>query len=166
MLEILAPAIVEKRLASSAVDRLALEKNARHEVHLIAMRAQDLVGAVVRFLHDARNLIVDAARRLLGVILRVAVIAAEEHLVVGLAEHLRAERRGHAVLRHHRARHLRRTLEVVARARGHVVAEDFLRHTAAHEDRQLVEHLAHGIQYLVLLGDGQGVAERATTGDD
>ena len=86
--------------------------------------------------------------------------------MVGLAKHLRAERCGHAVLRHHRTRHLRRTLEVVARARGHVVAEDFLRHTAAHEDRQLVEHLAHGVQYLVLLRDGQGVTERATTGDN
>ena len=116
--------------------------------------------AIVRFLHDARDLLVDATRRLLGVILRVAVVATEEHLVVGLAEHLGAQRT-HAVLRDDGARHLRSALEVVRRARGDVLAEDLLSHTAAHEHRQLGFHLGKRVQDLVLVGNGKRVAERA-----
>ena len=130
------------------------------------MRAEDMVSAVVRFLHDARDLVIDAASGFLGVVLRVAHVATKEHLVVGLAEHLRAQLGGHAVLRDHGAGHLGGALQVVAGAGGHIVAEDLLGDAAAHEHRQLVAHLAHRVEDLVLLGDGQGVAQRAAAADD
>ena len=86
--------------------------------------------------------------------------------MVGLTEHLRAQLGGHAVLRDHGTRHLRGTLEVVAGAGGHVVAEDLLGNAPAQEHGQLVAHLADGVENLVLLGDGQGVAQRAAAADD
>ena len=166
MLKVLVPLVVEQRLARLALNRLALQQHAGHEVHLLAMAVQYFVGAVVRVLHDARHLVVDALGRLLRVVLRVAVVAAQEHLVVRLAEHLCAQLGAHAVLRDDGAGHLRGALEVVARARGDVVAEDLLGHATAHEYGQLVAHLAERVEHLVLLGDGQRVAERPSARDD
>ena len=98
------------------------------------------MGPIVGLLHDLGHLFIDATGRLLGVILGVAVVAAQEHLVVGLAEHLGAQR-AHAVLGDDGAGHLARALKVVGGAGGDVVAEDLLGHAAAHEHRQLVFHL-------------------------
>ena len=113
MRHVLFPAVVEQCLAGLVLDGLALQQHACHQMHLVLMCKQHLTGAFMRLLHDARHLVVDATRGLVGIILRVAVIAAQEHLVVRLAENLRAEFRGHAVLRHHRPCDLRRALQVV-----------------------------------------------------
>ena len=42
------------------------------------------------FAHDALNLDINAARRLLGVILVIGVIAAQEYLMLRLTKHLRS----------------------------------------------------------------------------
>ena len=90
------PLIVEQGGHGIALDRLALEQDAGHEVHLLAAGGDDLHRALVGLAHDALDLGVDAARRLLGVVLMVGVIATQEHLVLCLAEHLRTELIAHA----------------------------------------------------------------------
>ncbi len=120
----------------------------------------------MRFLHDARNLVVDAASGGVGVILRVAVVATQEHLVVGLAEYLNAQVGAHAVVGNHGAGHLGGAFQVVRGARGDVLAEQLFGNTATHEHGQLVAHLVAAVQHLVLVGDGKGVAQRAATADD
>ena len=138
--QVLVPLVLEQGLAGLALHGLALEQHAGHEIHLIGVGGQNRVGPIVGLLHDLGHLFIDATGRLLGVILGVAVVAAQEHLVVGLAEHLGAQR-AHAVLGDDGAGHLARALKVVGGAGGDVVAEDLLGHAAAHEHRQLVFHL-------------------------
>ena len=136
------------------------------EVELVATLQQDLLGAVVGLAHDALNLLVDAARRLLGVVLVVGVVAAQEHLMLGLAKDLHAERLAHAEARYHLAGHLGGSLEVVGGAARHVVAHELLGNAAAQEDGELVEQLVLGLEVVVLGRQLHGVAERLATRDD
>ena len=158
--QILVPRIVEQRVACGAVHRLALEQHFGHQMHLVGVLGQDLIRRIVRLLHQTSHFLVDALRRLGRVVLRVAVIATQEHLVVGLAERLLAQRVGHSVARHHLARLLGGTLEIIACAGGDVAAENLLGDATAHEDGQIVHHLVAADQELVLVGDGHGVAQR------
>ena len=130
------------------------------------MGRKDLGGAVVRFLHDARNLIIDATGRSVGVILRVAVVSAQEYLVVGLAKHLYAQVGTHAVVGNHGTGHLGGTLQIVRGARGDILAEQLFGNATAHEHGQFVAHLITAVQHLVFIGDGKGVAQRAPAADD
>ena len=163
--QVLIPLVVEQRLAGLAFHGLALEQHAGHEVHLIGMGGQNRMGPVMGLLHDLGHLFIDATGRLLGVILGVAIVAAQEHLVVGLAEHLSAQRT-HAVLGDNGAGHLACALKVVGGAGGDIVAEELLGHAASHEHRQLVFHLGKRVQNLVLVGNGKGVAQRSAARDD
>ena len=101
--------------------------------------------------HNALNLDIDATRRLLGVILMIGVVAAQEYLMLSLAKDLRAQLLTHAQARDHLARHLGCTLQVVARARRDVVAHEFLGDATAQEHGELVEHLILGLEEVVLL---------------
>ncbi len=150
--KVLRPLVVKQGLAGLALDRFALEKDRRHQVHLLRMSNQNLMGAVMRLPHNLRDLNVDAPCRLVGVVLRIAVVAPEEDLMVGLAEDLRAKRR-HAVLRDDGARHLRRPLEVVGSTRCDVVAENLLSNAPAHEHRKLVLHFGERVQRLIVVRD-------------
>ena len=118
------------------------------------------------FAHDALNLDIDAACRLLGVILVIGVIATKEHLMLRLAKHLRAQLLAHAQTRNHLARHLGRTLQVVARARRDVIAHELLGNATAQEHGKLVEHLVLGLEEVVLLRKLQRVAQGLTAADD
>ena len=60
--------------------------------------------------HNALDLDIDAARRLLGVILMIGIVAAQEHLMLRLAKDLRSKLLAHAQARDHLARHLGRAL--------------------------------------------------------
>ena len=122
------------------------------------MVGKDLLGALVGLTHDALDLDVDTARRLLGVILMVRVVATQEHLVVGLAEHLGSQLLAHAEARDHLSRHLGRALEVVARAGRDVIAHELLRHAASKEHGEVVEHLVFRREEVILLGTRHGVA--------
>ena len=118
------------------------------------------------FLHDASNLVIDTASRIVGVILRVAVITAQEHFVIGLAEHLHAQVGAHAVIGNHGASHFRCTLKVVGSTRGNVVAEQLFGNTTAKEHSQLVAHFVAAVEHLVFVGDGKRVTQGTTTRND
>ena len=118
------------------------------------------------FFHQARYFRVNAACCLIGVILRVAVIATQEHLVVRLAKDLRSQLGAHTVLRHNRTRNLGGAFQIVASARGNVVAENLFRNAAAHKHCQLIKHLSQRVQHLIFLRNGQRVAQRTTTRDN
>ena len=60
--------------------------------------------------HNALDLDIDATRRLLGVILMVGIVAAQEYLMLRLAKDLSAKLLAHAQARDHLARHLGRAL--------------------------------------------------------
>ena len=71
----------------------------------------------------------------------------------------------HAVLGHHLPGDLRRALDVVGGAGRDVAADDLLRDAPAHQHRELVAQLLPRHQELVLLGQRERVAERATARD-
>ena len=116
--------------------------------------------------HNALDLDVDAARRLLGVILVIGVVAAQEYLMLRLTKHLRSKLLAHAQARDHLARHLGRALQIVARARRDVVAHEFLGNATSQEHGKLVEHLVLGLEEVVLLRKLQRVAQRLAAADD
>ena len=116
--------------------------------------------------HNALNLDIDATRRFLGVILVIGVVAAQEHLMLSLAKDLRAQLLTHAKARDHLARHLGRTLQVVARARRDVVAHEFLGNAAAQEHGKLIEHLVLGLKEVVLLRQLQRIAQGLAAADN
>ena len=116
--------------------------------------------------HNALNLDIDAARRLLGVILVIGVIAAQEYLMLRLTKHLRSQLLAHAQARDHLARHLGRALQIVARARRDVVAHELLGNAAAQEHGKLVEHLVLGLEEVILLRKLQRVTQRLAAADD
>src|SRR3989441_8746463 len=90
--------------------------SARERVQLLDVLLEDLPGARRAFEHDALDLTVDGERRLLAVVLRARDLAAEEDVLLVLAEGERPQLVGHAPLAHHLARHLGGLLEVVAGA--------------------------------------------------
>ena len=116
--------------------------------------------------HDALNLDIDAARRLLGVILVIGIIATKEHLMLCLAKHLRAQLLAHAQTRNHLARHLGRALQIVARARCNVIAHELLGNATAQEHGKLVEHLVLGLEEVILLRKLQRIAQSLTAADN
>ena len=116
--------------------------------------------------HNALNLDIDAARRLLGVILMIGIVAAQEHLMLRLTENLRTQFLAHAQARDHLARHLGCALQIVARTRRDVIAHEFLGNATAQEHGELVEHLVLGLEEVVLLRKLQRVAQSLTAADD
>ena len=118
------------------------------------------------FAHDALNLDIDAACRLLGVILVIGVISTKEYLMLRLTKHLRAQLLAHAQTRNHLARHLGRAFQVVARARRDVIAHELLGNATAQEHGELVEHLVLGLEEVILLRKLQCVAQGLTAADD
>ena len=96
----------------------------------------------------------------------IGVIATQEHLVLRLAEHLRAQLIAHAQARDHLACHLGCALQVVARAGRDIRAHELLGNAAAQEHGELVEHLAARLEEMVLGGQLHGVAERLAAADD
>ena len=105
-LEVGVPFVVEQGNHGVAFNGLALQQHLGHQVELVAAGGQDLLGALVGLAHDALHLDVDAARRLLGIILMIGIVATQEHLMLRLAEHLGAQLLAHAQARDHLARHL------------------------------------------------------------
>ena len=90
-LKIFIPAIIEQCLASISIDSFTLKQYRSHQVHLIATGRQDLLCTIVSFFHDARNFVIDSTSRIVGVILRIAIITSQEYFVIRLSKHLNAK---------------------------------------------------------------------------
>ena len=117
-------------------------------------------------LDDRAHFLVDLARGLLGVVLRVRrVVAAEEDRPSSRAEGERAEL-AHAVLAHHRASDRGELADVVGRARRELAEEDLLGDAAAERALDLRLELLLAAAEHVALGQRHGDAERATARDD
>src|SRR5438309_65562 len=149
-----------------AVERLALEERAGKRVELLDVLVDDLAGPDGGLEHDALDLRVDHERRVLAVVLGSSHFAPEEDVLLVLAEGERPELLGHAPLADHLARHLRRLLEVVARARGLLVENDLLGGAPAEEDRDAVEQVLLGVVVLVVERQLLREPERAAARDD
>src|SRR5207302_3447728 len=106
------------------VQRLALEQRAGERVQLLDVLLEDLSRAAGTLHDDALDLAVDGQRRLLAVVLGARDLAAEEDVLLVLAEGERAELVGHTPLADHLTRHLRRLLEVVTGAGGLLLQHD------------------------------------------
>src|SRR5262245_9460485 len=78
------------------VERLASEQRIRHIEHALLVLADDRLRARVIVGHEALDLLVDAQRRVLAVVLMLRDLAAEEDLLFLLAERQRPHRRAHA----------------------------------------------------------------------
>ena len=158
--------VVEQRLELVLVDRLALDEHAGHQVELRAPLGQDRARLLVRLVDEPRDLLVDLVGDL-GRVVRVRrEVPPEEHLVVGLAERLRAELLAHAEARDHLLGELGGPLDVVAGTGGDVADRDLLGDTAAEDHGEVVEHLAAWCRGTCPPRAGQRVAERAAARDD
>ena len=93
---------------------------------------------------------------------------AEEHFLLVLAVHDRAELLGEAEPRHHRARDLGHLLDVAGGARGHLVLAEhqLLGDAAAHRHREHGDELLVALRNLVALGQRLHHAQRAAARDD
>ena len=148
------------------VDRLELEQRLGHRLDLVAVVLEQLARDRVLLVDDLADLAVDLAHRLLGHVLVRRDRAAEEDLALVLAVDHRAEHVGHAVARDHVARHLRRALEVVRGAGGHLVHEHLLGDAAAEQHRDDVQHVVAVHAVAVVLRQLHRHAQRAAARDD
>src|SRR5215213_5036614 len=146
-------------------DGLLLHQRLDHGVGHVAVGGQDLLGLGVGLVDETPHLLVDLEGDLLGVVLLVAEVAAQEDVLLLGAEHQGAEAVAHAVLADHLAGDLGGLLDVVGGAGGRVEEPQLLGHPTAEQHGQLVDHLAPGDQELVLDGQAEGPAEGAAAGD-
>ena len=105
---------------------------------------QDLPRLVVRGLDQPAHLLVDGGGDLLGVVPGVRHLPAQERLAVAGAELAGAQPLAHPVLGDHAAGDRAGLLDVVGRAGGRLVEDQFLRGPAAEQHGQLVHHLRRG----------------------
>ncbi len=161
-----APQRLEDLRDLGLVERLALHQREHQGVEDVAVLLEDVEGLLVRGGEQLLGLLVDDRGDVLGVVPGVAEVAAQERLVVALAELDRTEPLGHAVLGDHRAGERGRLLDVVAGAGGRVVEDHLLGRAAAHHVGELVEHLRAGLGVLVLVGQHHRVAQRPAARQD
>ena len=119
----------------------------------------------MRLVDEAADLAVDLERDLVRVVGLRRVVAAEEHLVLLLAERKGPDDVRHPVLGDHLLRDLRRALDVVRGARRDVADRELLGHAPPEEHRELVDELLARGEELILLWQRERVAERAAARD-
>src|SRR5262245_25195817 len=148
------------------VEGLALEQGARKRVELLDIVLEDLLGAARALHDDPLDLAVDQQGSLLAVVLLPGHLAAEEDVLLVLAEGERPELVGHAPLADHLARHLGGLLEVITSAGRLLIQHDLLGGPAAQQDRDAVDQVV--LRVVVLVVDRQLLrqAESAAARDD
>src|SRR5882762_9320464 len=149
-----------------AVEGLALEQRPGERVELFDVVLEDLTRAARALEHDTLDLRVDHQGRVLAVVLLARHLAAEEDVLLVLAEGERTELVGHAPLAHHLARHLGRLLEVVAGARRLLMEDDLLGGAPAQEDRDSVGQVLLRVVVLVVERQLLREPERTAAWDD
>ena len=137
------------------------------EIHqLLLVLEQDVLRARVVIGHEALDFLIDPERRVFAVVLVLRDLAAEEDLLLLLAEGERAHRVAHAPLAHHAARHLGRALEVVAGAGRQAVHRDLLGDAAAEQNRDLIVEVVARVVVLLVDRELLREAERHAAGND
>ena len=105
------------------------------------MLFEDILGSAVSRGDNAVDFLIDLCGSLLGIVLQVRIISAEEHFVVARAEGYRAELLAHAVLRDHLARYIRSALDIVRRAGRDIADYQRFGNSAAEQADKIIEHL-------------------------
>src|SRR5579884_4133098 len=108
-----ASVLAEDVVDLGAVEDFALEQRLRHLVQRLEVAPEQQLRPLVGLEDDAPHLGVDLDRGGLGVVDPLREVAAEEDLLLLLAEGHRAELLAHPPLADHLARHLGRALDVV-----------------------------------------------------
>src|ERR1700749_300414 len=132
------------------LERLAVEQSLCESNHRVAVLLDDVARAAVLLADDVLDLLVYLYGRVFREVAVLRYLAAEEDLLLLLAEGERPQVR-HAVLADHRARQLRRTLDVVGRARRDASKEDLFGEAAAHQDGDLAEQVIFRVVVAVAL---------------
>src|SRR5579863_4528325 len=116
------------------------------------MLFDDPPRALVSILHQLLHLLIDAYGGRFAVVAMLSDLAAQEDLLLALAEAQGTEL-AHAPLADHLAGHIGGALYVVARAGGDVVHENLLGDTAAHQNGELRLEIFLVIAVLVVDGE-------------
>src|SRR2546425_42264 len=147
-----------------AVEGLALEQGTGQSVKLLDVLLENLPGATRAFHHDPLDLGVDEKGGLFAVVLLPGHLAAEEDVLLVLAEGQGPELVRHAPLADHLASHLGRLLQIVTRAGGLLVQHDLFGGPAAEQDRDAIDQVLLRVIVLVvdreLLREPEGAAAR------
>src|SRR2546422_860880 len=136
---VLAPVLPQDVVDLGAIENLALEQRLGHLVEHLDVAPEQQLGVLVGLHDDAPHLGVDLHRGRLGVVDALGEVAAEEDLLLLLAEGHGAELLAHAPLADHLVGELGGALEVVAGPGGHVAEHQLLGGTAAEEDGEAVD---------------------------
>ena len=155
----------DDQLDLGGVQGLALEQGGCHAVHDVLVGLEDRVGRLVAGVDEGANLGVDLLGGVVGEVAVLGDLAAEEDLLLLLAEGHRTELR-HAELADHLAGEFGGALDVVAGAGGHLLEEDLFGAAAAHEGGEPGFEILLGDGVLVFLGQVDRDAERHAAGDD
>ena len=129
------------------------------------MLGQDALALGICFAHDHLDLVVDGTGDLLGIGLRLLIVAPDEHLAAARIGH-GAECVAHAVFGDHVADDPGRALEIVGRAGRDVAHAELLCHAPAEEADDRFEHLVARVVLLVVLRQTDGHAARRAARDD
>ena len=148
------------------VDRLELEQRGGHRLDLVAIVLEELPRDRVLLVDDLADLAVDLAHRLLRHVDGARDRPAEEDFALVLAVDHRAHQVGHAVARDHVAGDVRRALEVVRRARRHLVHEELFGDPAAEQHGDDVQHVLAVHAVAVLLRQLHRHAQRPPARND
>src|SRR4051794_20397249 len=156
----------EQRLELVLLDRLALDEDLGDDLERVLALGQDVLGALVRALDDAADLVVDLAGDLVGVVGLGGELPAQERHPVIVAEHARAEALAHAEAHDHLLGRRGDLLEVVGRAGRDLLEDDLLRGAAAERHGHRVVELGARGEELVLLRHRDRVAQGLPAADD
>ena len=144
----------------------ALDKGLGDAVQLVDIFRENLCAALVGFLHDTLYFGVYETGRVLTVILVLDPLPADEDFLAGFADGERADGIAHTPFSDHLAGQLGDAFDVVGSAGGDILENDFLSHTAAEEDNQVIAQEVAGIAVAVLAGKLHGDAEGASSRDN
>ena len=135
---------VDEHLHLFGVDGFALQQGRGDAVHRFGIRFDQPVRRLIGLVDQAANFQVDLPRRLFAEVAVLRDFAAQEDLLLLLAEGERSQA-AHAVLADHAPGQIRSRLNVAARAGGHLVEEDLLGHASAVCDGQIGFQILLGV---------------------
>src|SRR5215470_2340677 len=135
-----------------AVQRFALQEGAGERVELLDVRLDHVARPGGAVHHNALDLGVDEDGGLFAEVLGARDLAAEEDVLLALAEGQRAHLLGHAPLADHFAGHLGGFLEVVPGPGGLLLEHDLLGGAASQEDRDAIHEVVLRVVVLVVGG--------------
>src|SRR6266567_1392369 len=118
---------LDQQFHLGGVQHLALEQRLRDADERVAVRAEDVFGALVAAQDELFHFLVDLDRRVFAEVALGSQVAPQENSLLVLAVGERPQVR-HPKLAHHPSSQLRSLLDIVAGPGGDVVQEQFLSH--------------------------------------